>query len=79
VPDLPREPDPSTNADARPALSSPPGVPGWVKVFGIAILILVLGLIDLISADHDPSRPLAHRGPGGAAPAAVTAQRVYRP
>ena len=46
---------------------SPPGMPGWVKVFGIIALLLILLLVILMligepEKDHDPAR---HTLPGG--------------
>ena len=44
--DLPPDPDsnidPGAGAPVRPSRRSPPGVPRWVKVFAIIVIVLVL-------------------------------------
>jgi hypothetical protein len=55
----------------RPRRESPPGIPRWVKVFGIAVIILLLlfGLLHLSGSHlggHMP--PVGANDPGGQTP-----------
>ena len=59
--DLRQSPDPNRiDASATPDASAPPGVPRWVKVMGIIVLVLVLVFIILqvtgIGGQHSPGR-----------------------
>lgn len=55
-------PDPKTQDDmgVGPVHESPPGTPRWVKIFGIIILLLILGFLILklagVGGDHGPGR-----------------------
>ena len=47
----------SADADVGPARESAPGTPGWVKAFGIAVIILILVVIAaqlLFGVQHGP-------------------------
>jgi len=61
--DLPPERDPSDDTGAGP------GIPRWVKVFGIIVIVLVLlvGIIMVtgIGGPHGPGRHMPSSGAGG--------------
>lgn len=77
-------PDPSSFSDAGagPEGGTPPGMPRWVKVFGLValvVVVLVVGVLLFADGDHGPRRhvdaseqlepPVAHRdGSGVSAP-----------
>lgn len=56
-----------------------PGMPRWVKVFGIIIIVLVLLLVImlLLPGDHGPGRHLPFGDAGGRTPSIETA--AYQP
>ena len=56
---------------------SPPGVPGWVKAFGVAALVVALLVVVLMASGHAGQHGPAQHLPGGQA--AVTLQEVSRP
>src|SRR5262245_11405683 len=64
--DLPPERDPSDDTGVGP------GIPRWVKVFGIIVIVLVLlvGIIMVtgIGGPHGPGRHLPSGGSGGQIP-----------
>jgi hypothetical protein len=67
-------------AGVGPSRGSSTGTPHWVKVFGIAALVLVLLVVVLIVAGdgrHGPGRHTgSYDGSGGRAPAAVMDDRT---
>ena len=68
--DPPRSRDPGEAAGGAADRGSPPGMPRWVKVFGIvvAVLVFLLVIVLLISGgEHGPRRHLSG-GTGGHAP-----------
>jgi hypothetical protein len=64
--DLPPERDPSDEGGAGP------GIPRWVKVFGIIVIVLVLlvgiVLVTGIGGHHGPGRHMPSGGAGGPIP-----------
>jgi hypothetical protein len=57
--DLPPSPDSNGNTDVGPSHGSTPGIPRWVKVFGIVALVLVLLVIIMLfvsGGSHGPGR-----------------------
>jgi hypothetical protein len=57
--DLPPSPESNGNTGVGPGRESPPGIPRWVKVFGIVALVLVLLVIIMLFASggsHGPGR-----------------------
>ncbi len=53
--------NPGDDSGMGPDIASPPGVPGWVKVFGIILLTVVLLLVIVMIAgggagSHGPGR-----------------------
>ena len=61
----------------QPGLDSPPGVPGWVKAFGVAALLVALLVVVLIASGHAGQHGPGQHLPGGQA--AATVQEVSRP
>lgn len=58
---------------------SPPGTPRWVKVFGVAFLLLVLMIIVMMASGHGPGRHFSGASIGSHVPAfTVTGQMVSR-
>lgn len=61
-----------SQSDIRPDPGAPPGVPGWVKVFGIVALVLVVLVAILIvtgiGGEHGPGRHLSAGNSGGNTP-----------
>jgi hypothetical protein len=55
--DSPRHPDADHTDDAD--LGPAPNTPRWVKVFGIALIVLVLLFIVMIASGHGPGRHMA--------------------
>lgn len=71
-----------TDADATPPADSgrPPGMPRWVKVSGIVILVLVAVLVvsKLAGIEHGPGRhPGSGANPGHTPPAGMATE--HRP
>ena len=63
-----------------PDLGPAPGTPRWVKVFGIAFLVLVLLIVIMIAGGHGPGRHMAGGGLGGQVPlSSVTENSVRQP
>ena len=70
--DLPAHPDPKgdTGDDAReeptrPSVTAYPGMPRWVKVFGIVVIVLVLLVVVVLVVAtalglHTPGGPAGH-------------------
>ncbi|MHB8621301.1 MAG: hypothetical protein ACYDAG_17350 [Chloroflexota bacterium] len=68
------DPDRRLDREARP------GMPRWVKVFGIAFLVLVLLIAIMMASGHGPGNHMPGAGLGGrTSPASLTAQAVDRP
>lgn len=77
-----------SQSDIRPDPGSPPGVPGWVKVFGIVALVLVvlvaIIMVTGIGGEHGPGRHLSAgnpastptANPGGGVPPEAEAVRA---
>ena len=60
--------DTGVGPDRRSTTDTPPGMPGWVKVFGIITLVLVLLLVVVMVASgggHGPGRHMPSGSPGG--------------
>ena len=66
-------PAPKTQDDmgVRPTHESPHGTPRWVKVFGIILILLILGFVILklagVGGDHGPDRHTSSEDRGGLA------------
>jgi hypothetical protein len=56
--------DASMGSDPGPA----PSTPGWVKIFGVAFIVLVLVIAIMIASGHGPGRHMASGGPGAQTP-----------
>ncbi len=57
-----------SQAQMGPDRGSVPGIPRWVKVFGIIALTLVLLVVVMMligGGEHGPSRHIPSGGPGG--------------
>ena len=59
--DLTSYPDTDDDPNSGSARDSPPGIPGWVKLFGLVVLALLALLVILIVGDiggggHGPGR-----------------------
>ncbi len=69
--------DPGWGSDS----GSPPSMPPWVKVFGIAFLVLVLLIVVMFAGGHGPGRHImSGAGVGGQTPpSSITAHGVYQP
>jgi len=68
--DTPPVPDTGADTGVGPDRESPPGMPGWVKAFGIvalAVALLVIGLMLLGGHEGGPGR---HAPPAGITQAA---------
>jgi hypothetical protein len=77
-----QHPYPDSNGDTgmETGRGSPPGIPLWVKVFGIVALVLVLLVIIMMFAgggSHGPGRHMPSGGAGGHTP--PIAHRVQQP
>jgi hypothetical protein len=78
--DLPPSPDANSNPDVGPGRELPPGIPRWVKVFGIVALVLVLLVIIMLfvsGGSHGPGRHIPSGGAGSHMP--PIAHGVQRP
>ncbi len=53
--------DTGDDTDAGAFRESPPRIPRWVKMFGIALLVLVLLMAIMMASGHGPGH---HMGPG---------------
>lgn len=58
----PSQSDRDGDTGAGPAPESPPGMPGWVKVFALVILVLVL-LVAIVSLSGLHTPPSGGHGP----------------
>jgi hypothetical protein len=77
--DRPAAPDPSAAPDTGSAAPYP-GTPRWVKLLGIAallVVLLVLVVMLAVGGQHGPGRHVPSGGHGGQTPA--IAQGVLRP
>jgi hypothetical protein len=56
--DQPPYPDPGDEPRGGPDRGTPTGTPGWVKVLGIIIVVLLLliGIMVFIGGEHGPGR-----------------------
>jgi hypothetical protein len=63
--DPPRYPDPTRGAGDDTDPGPAPSMPRWVKVFGIAFVVLVLVIAVMFASGHGPGRHMAAAGPGG--------------
>jgi hypothetical protein len=78
--DLPPSPDANSNPDVGPGRELPPGIPRWVKVFGIVALVLVLLVIIMLfvsGGSHGPGRHIPSGDAGSHMP--PIAHGVQRP
>jgi hypothetical protein len=69
--DLPPSPDSNGNTGVETGCGSPPGIPLWVKVFGIVALVLALLVIIMMLAgggSHGPGRHIPSADAGGHTP-----------
>jgi hypothetical protein len=61
--------DHSSNAESCGGTGDYPGTPRWVKVFGIVVLVLVLGVIRMmalgVGGEHGPGRHRSSERAGG--------------
>ena len=64
-------PDSPQQAGNLPHRESPPRMPGWVKVFGIAFLVLVLLVAVMIAGGHSPARHMHGAGLLGETPSSL--------
>jgi hypothetical protein len=74
--DPPRPRDPGEAADLAADRGSPPGMPRWVKVFGLIVAVLVLLLVIVLllaGGSHGPRRHLSGGAAGNAPRSSVTA------
>ena len=49
-------PDTRDGTDVGDIRESPPGTPRWVKLFGIALLVLILLIAIMLASGHGPGR-----------------------
>jgi hypothetical protein len=79
----PPYPDSNGDTGVESGRESPPSTPLWVKVFGIAFLVLVLVFVIMIVGGHGPGRHMPGMSGAGASgqtpPSSVTANGVYQP
>jgi hypothetical protein len=71
LPPSPSLPDSNGNTDMGPGRELTPGIPRWVKVFGIVALVLVLLVIIMMfvsGGSHGPGRHIPSSGAGGHMP-----------
>ena len=73
--DLPRDPDTSEGTGTGPYREPPAGTPLWVKVFGLAALVVIVLFVVVLlirGGEHGPGRhspgggsdpPAGHTGP----------------
>jgi hypothetical protein len=67
--------DTGVGTHPRPELGPAPSMPRWVKVFGIALLVLVVLFAIMIASGHGPGRHMpGMAGPGGHASPVSAAQ-----
>ena len=70
--DMPTYPETGDDPGVRPNHGSPPGIPRWVKVFGIVALILILLVAIImftgIGGQHGPDRHMRSGDAGGNTP-----------
>jgi hypothetical protein len=57
---LPPYPDSNSDTSVRPDRRSPPGIPRWVKVFGIIFIALVLAFVILHLTGNSLGGPMGH-------------------
>jgi hypothetical protein len=79
--DLPPSPDANGNTNVGPGRELTPGIPRWVKVFGIVALVLILLVVIIlvtgVGGEHSPGRHIPSSGAGAQTP--PIADRVQEP
>ena len=60
---MPAEPMQDPEGDVEPAQDSPPGTPGWVKAFGIILVVLLLVVAGLHLTGNAPTHMPGSSGP----------------
>jgi hypothetical protein len=73
--DPPPYPDSSGDTGDEPDRESTTGTPRWVKVFGIVVIVLVLGFVIMkltgVGGEHGPGRHTPSGGGGDTPPSSV--------